>query len=386
MMYAQELPGLLVKYKMDNACEMADETPESPVHGVLNDISPAPDRSNATNSALAFNANTSYVTLGVVDKLKLAGDKSFSFWIKPAITGTDRTGSIFAYGNAIVIGYLERSSVPKLSLKFGNTQYQVVNLKDQWQMITVTFVKDYSSTQSRASVYIDGLLSDENDQDKSAHNFEGAIALMGPATQVVLANGFRGSLDDMRFYDRALTAAEILNAALPVTLESFTAKRLIGKIALSWKTSAEENFSHFNIQRSLYGDQFETIKKIEGGKNNYLSYDTEAPDTELWYRLEMVDNDEKKKRSKVIKVGRDADAALAFSVFPNPADEALYFKDIPLNHTINIISASGHVVKQSSLTKRVAIPDLAPGLYYIAIYDRYGNKKRLSKFIKRKSS
>ncbi|HLA52942.1 MAG TPA: LamG-like jellyroll fold domain-containing protein [Flavitalea sp.] len=382
---AQDLPGLIVKYKMDNSCELVDEIPGSPVYGVLNDISPAPDHGNSPNTALAFNVNTSYITLGVVDKLKLAGDKSISFLIKPAITGAARTGGIFSYGNAILIGYLEQSSIPKLTLKFGNTQYQVVNLENQWQKVTVTFVKDFSSTKSKASVYINGILSSENEQNKSAQNFTNVIALMGPVGQTALTNGFRGTLDDMRFYNRALTGVEILNAALPVNLESFTARRIKGMIELSWKTSDEENFSHFSVQSSIDGVQFETINKVDGGKDNYTAYDAAPPDTDVWYRLEMVDRDEKKKLSKIIKVGRrNMTEVPTISVFPNPAGEALYFKGMTSNHTINIISPSGSLLKQKLTANKIDIPELGPGLYYIVIYDGHGNKILATKFIKRK--
>jgi len=380
----QDLPGLIVKYRMDNSCELVDEIPDSPVYGVLNDISPAPDRGNSANAALAFNVNTSYINLGVVDKLKLAGDKSFSFLIKPTITGATRTGAIFSYGNAIVIGYLEQSSIPKLSLKFGNTQYQVVNLQTQWQKITVTFVKDYSSTKSKASVYINGILLSENEQNKSAQNFTDVIALIGPVSQTALTNGFRGTLDNMRFYDRALSAVEILNAALPVNLESFTARRTKGTIELSWKTSTEESFSHFGLQRSLNGVQFQTIKKIDAGKNIYINYDATPPDTDVWYRLEMVDRDENKILSKIIKVGqRNMTVVPTITVFPNPAGEALYFEGITSNHTVNIISANGLLIKQKRTVNKIDISEIPPGLYYIVIYDEHGNKKLVSKFIKR---
>ncbi len=381
--YGQDLPGLIAKYNMDNSCELADEMLGSPGYGVLNDISPAPDRANSANAALSFNVNTSYITLGVVEKLKLAGDKSFSFLIKPSITGGDRTGAIFSYGNAIVIGYLEQSSTPKLSLKFGNTQYQVVNLENQWQKVTVTFVKDYSSTKSKASVYLNDLLLSENEQNKSAQNFTDVIALIGPVSQTALTNGFRGTLDDMRFYNRALTAVEILNPAAPVDIESFWTRRVNGLIEVSWKTSSEESFSHFSLQRSIDGVQFKSIRDFSARENNYTAYDVALPGADVWYRLQMVDREGGKQLSKIIKVGHNMAVVPTISVFPNPAGEALYFQGITSNNTVNIISASGLLIKQKRTTNKIDISDMAPGLYYIVIYDEYGNKKMVSKFIKR---
>ena len=124
---------------MDSNCELIDVTESSQANGVLVDVILTGNRDNVTQSALEFNLNTSYITFGVVDKLKLTDDKSISFWIKPVLTGSTHTGSIFNFGTGIIIRYQEQSSVPKLNIIFGNTSYLQPNLiANQWQLVTIT--------------------------------------------------------------------------------------------------------------------------------------------------------------------------------------------------------------------------------------------------------
>lgn len=384
---SQELSGLILKYKMENTCEVTDEVAESPANGVMIDVEPATNKNNTPNTAFAFNlsGNSSYITLGTVEKLKLPDDKSISFYVKPVITGSARTGSIFTYGNAIVIGYVEETSIPKLDIKFGGTSYMKVNLKNnEWQTVTVTFIKNYSSTKSKAYVYLDGIQAAESEQNKSTQDFTNTIALIGPVSQTSLTNGFKGTLDDLRIYNRTLSSTEVLNAVLPVKLASFAAVKKKNIVTLSWKTSEEDNFSHFNVQRSYDGIQFENVARIQGGKYNYLVYDNDISQLNVWYRLQMVDRDGKTEFSNIIKAENDTNTAPPIQIFPNPGNEVINFRGLPANRTVNIISATGSVVRNKLTANKINIADLRPGVYYIAIYDDKGNKKMISKFIKTK--
>jgi hypothetical protein len=381
----EELPGLIMRSKMENSCQLIDETTGSPANGAMIDISLGPNRKNIANSAIVFNQNTSYISLGTVSKLKLTGDESISFWIKPTVTGTDRTGSIFSYGTGMVIGYQEQSSVPKLTVSFGNTLYLQTSLTTEWQAVTITFAKDYSVSKSKAALYIDGIFKAESEQNKSTQSFTNALALIGPVNAITPVNGFRGSLDDFSMYNRTLTATEILNAALPVKLESFTAKRINGAVHVNWKTTVEENVSHFDVQRSIDGIIFQTIKKITAGTFNYQFIDVNALiDTDSWYRLQIVNKDGKTEYSSVIKVLRDTAVMQSeITMFPNPAGATINFRGDIENHTIKIVSITGAIARNQSLTHKINIADIKPGLYYVVIYDDMGYKKLVSKFIKR---
>lgn len=385
---AQTIPGTLTRWKMDSNCELIDEIADSPSYGVLNDVTLTSNKDNVANSALSFGANTSYITLGAVDKLKLADDKSISFWINPFITGGNRTGSIFVYGTGINIRYIEQASAARLEIVFGNTQYiQVALTANQWQAITITFTKDFSSTKSKAFVYKNAVFVNDAEQNKSAHDFTNAIAMIGPASQSTLTNGFRGSLDAMMIFNRTLTATEVTNAVLPVKLEFFKGRKISNGVELSWKSEMEENVSHFDIQKSIDGIHFNKISTVEAGKFNYLENDNSPVISPFaWYRLEIIDKDGKKEFSNIIKVSlRDSIDSVAGGVklFPNPGARSINFTGITTDGDITILNFSGAVVKQKKFTvgQDVNISDLMPGLYYVVHFD--GNKRTIFKFYKR---
>jgi hypothetical protein len=384
---AQELPGLVVHWKMNSNCELTDESEESPSNGALIDVSLAQDRNNNANAALSFNLNSSYIALGVVEKLKLAEDKSISFWINPVLSGSNRTGSVFRYGTGIVIRYEEQSAVARLNIIFGNTSYMQVNLTPgQWQLVTITFQKNFNTTKSKTITYINGAQSASSEQNKSAHDFNDSIALIGPVNQSVLTNGFSGRLDDMRIYDRALTAAEVLNIAVPAKLQFFRAKRIKnGATELSWKTILEDNVSYFYLQRSLDGIYFQKIKKVYAGEYNYQSYDlSDIPSLMKWYRLQIVDNDGRTEVSNVVWVSaNDSLQNSTLKLFPNPVTEYINLVGVPDKGSLTIINSSGAIVKQEQYLTRnaVSVSDLTPGLYYVIFFD--GRKRMTSKFIKR---
>lgn len=383
---AQEISGSVVYWKMNSNCELTDESEESPSNGALIDVSLTQDRDNNANAALSFNLNTSYIALGVVEKLKLAEDKSISFWINPVLSGSNRTGSIFSYGTGIVIRYEELSGVTSLNIIFGDTPYMQVNLtQDQWQLVTVTFQKNFNTTKSKAIVYINGVQTASSEQNKSAHDFNNSIALIGPANQSTLTNGFRGKLDDLRIYDRALTATEVLNIALPAKLQFFRAKRIKdGATELSWKTILEDNVSYFYLQRSLDGIYFQKVKKVYAGKYSYKTYDlSDTPSLKKWYRLQIVDNDGRTEVSNVIWIANDSFENSPLKLFPNPGTEYVNLVDVPDKGSLTIINSSGTIVKQEQYSTRhaVSVSDLTRGLYYVIFFD--GRKRMTSKFIKR---
>lgn len=384
---AQELSGLIVRWQMDSNCELADEITESPSNGVLVDVSLTHNRNNVANAALSFHSNTSYIALGVVEKLKLAEDKSISFWINPVLSGSNRSGSIFSYGTGIIIRYEEQGAATRLNIIFGNTSYMQVNLvQNQWQLVTITFQKDANATKSKVYCYINGVQVAESEQNKSAHDFNNSIALIGPENQNTLTNGFRGSLDELRIYNRILTSAEILDAALPVKLEFFRGKMANGFVELSWKTQLEENVSHFDLQKSIDGIKFHKVSSVGAGKYHYLAYDLAGISSPFaWYRLQIADRDGKTQFSNVIRIG-SADAVSpnesAIKLFPNPGSHFINFIGVPGNGNITIINYSGAIVKQKQYSaSAVDISDLIPGLYHIIFFD--GNKRMTSKFIKR---
>jgi hypothetical protein len=130
----------------------------------------------------------------------------------------------------------------------------------------------------------------------------------------------------------------IANEALPVRLVSFTGQPTIAGNELNWKTTAEENFSHYEIERSLNAKIFKPIGKVLGAntKNQEnLSYsfidDNQSGSVPgassgntvssfaAYYRLKMVDLDGSFQYSKIIFINDDSQKSIVGEFYPNPA-------------------------------------------------------------------
>ena len=109
---------------------------------------------------------------------------------------------------------------------------------------------------------------------------------------------------------------------LPLQLLSFSAEAKNNNVLLIWSTNREVNTKLFEIQRSTDGSHFITIDTIFAkGRysitNNYTYIDTKAISGNNYYRLKMIDSDEKFTFSTVKKVSFYGNTT-SINVFPNP--------------------------------------------------------------------
>ncbi|MEM9525214.1 MAG: T9SS type A sorting domain-containing protein, partial [Bacteroidota bacterium] len=124
-----------------------------------------------------------------------------------------------------------------------------------------------------------------------------------------LAITYQGGAGD----DVMLTAI----AVLPLDLLSFTGEARDKTNLLTWKTANEEDFSHFEVERSS-ADRWETIGIIAGGQSGQYSFEDAA--TTAYYRLKMIDLDGTFSYSEVVYLENFSGAnAGAMLVYPNPS-------------------------------------------------------------------
>lgn len=113
----------------------------------------------------------------------------------------------------------------------------------------------------------------------------------------------------------------------PVKLISFEGRSSLFGNEITWKTSSQENFSHFEIERSNDAKAFENISKIEGTPNsaelNKYSF-TDRNSQKIfsnYYRLKMMDLDGKYEYSKVIFIRNTESEITIGEFYPNPSTE-----------------------------------------------------------------
>ncbi len=114
------------------------------------------------------------------------------------------------------------------------------------------------------------------------------------------------------------------NVVLPVTLLSFTGKVEAGYNRLAWQVEQEQNFSHYELERSTDGQNFAFNARVTAtGSRSYEVRDMDVDQSPVYfYRLKQVDTDGRFVYSATVKLGR-ALKATSISANPNPFNSTL---------------------------------------------------------------
>ena len=149
---------------------------------------------------------------------------------------------------------------------------------------------------------------------------------------------------------------------------------------LNWQTATETNTSHFNIQSSTNGKDFETVGSVNAkGAGTYSFNDPltihDSRFTKLYYRLEIVDKDGSKTYSDIRELTMDNGR---LTISPNPAKDIVYIAGKAMQH-ITIMDNAGKIVVNKTLNSvdntSINITNLAKGVYFISVKDISGNKQ-----------
>ncbi|HET7119216.1 MAG TPA: T9SS type A sorting domain-containing protein [Hanamia sp.] len=112
------------------------------------------------------------------------------------------------------------------------------------------------------------------------------------------------------------------NNALPVTLVSFNASCKNNYALIEWKTATEISTSHFDIEKSDNGINWNVIQSVVAANKingNSYSYEDNNPFPTAYYRIKIVDMSGAFYYSPVFS-GGCTDIAMPFVVYPNPTD------------------------------------------------------------------
>jgi len=132
-----------------------------------------------------------------------------------------------------------------------------------------------------------------------------------------------GSMDDPTDnddYDPALIQVE---PNLPIELAFFKGTEEDCEVVLSWGTESEINFSHFDIEKSTDGVNFNMIDRIDGLGGEGIAIDYTYTDAQTsavaYYRLKSVDLDGSFEYSEIVTIQSDCATGISISdIFPNP--------------------------------------------------------------------
>lgn len=138
----------------------------------------------------------------------------------------------------------------------------------------------------------------------------------------------------------------INDAALPVTLLSFTAKNSVEGVQLLWKTANEFDFDRFVLEKNVNSVKaFKEVTTVKSGLSSYDYTDRSGEKGTNYYRLKMIDKDGSSAFSKIISVyleyGDDEHV-----IFPNPTtDRSFYIHNYFKLDSYKVFNSGGKEVK-----------------------------------------
>jgi hypothetical protein len=198
------------------------------------------------------------------------------------------------------------------------------------------------------------------------------------------------------FNNKENTMLNIIDCSvvLKVKLLQFNGSLVNKKTNLKWISSNESNFSHYEIEKSMDGRNFNKIGIVEGTNRSsvttYNYIDIDEVNTSAYYRLKMVDADGLFKFSEIILVSPNK-SVFTLSGYTNP-----FRNYINLDYTLpgdgkvsfRIIDMYGKTVfRQAEIGKKDLnkikldnLGSLSAGIYsIIAFYENESITKRILK-------
>ncbi|MGH2552118.1 MAG: T9SS type A sorting domain-containing protein [Chitinophagaceae bacterium] len=172
-------------------------------------------------------------------------------------------------------------------------------------------------------------------------------------------------------------------STLPVKLTSFTASLNNNKADLKWTTANEINVSHFVVEKSTDGTNFNDAGIVfaygnETSTANYSFTDnlSAVQSGIVYYRLRSVDIDGKSMYSetRIIRISRKTENTISIDAFPNPAinvvnitlptawqNKKIYFEVLNLTGQVTIRT----VTSNPGQNEKINVSNISPGMYII---------------------
>ncbi len=175
----------------------------------------------------------------------------------------------------------------------------------------------------------------------------------------------------------------IPNSVLPVELTSFVAlcNATNDEVSVRWTTATEHNSSHFNVERSVDGFNWNTLTSVDAAGNSTTTQVYEVKDYDvrnyetIYYRLQQFDQDGLSKQYGPVSVSCSDDSN-DWMVFPNPASNEvtiLLKGQYDVSTQINITDINGKEIQTISYDQQqgqlitVDLRSYAPGVYVVRL-------------------
>jgi len=170
--------------------------------------------------------------------------------------------------------------------------------------------------------------------------------------------------------------------ALPMVMGLFTATKNQHTALLQWSTLQESNSDHFVIERSTDGINYTAIGTLPAAGNSTTTNKYQFTDEQIatgisYYRIRLVDKDDKSMYSPVRKISY-IDNDFTISITPNPVTKGMVYINTSINCSrIELRDATGRLIKTQSATgmqNQLPVQHVAKGIYFITAITDNGKK------------
>ena len=179
---------------------------------------------------------------------------------------------------------------------------------------------------------------------------------------------------------------------LPVELLSFEAAVTDGIVELDWQTATETSNSHFTIERSANGTDFEAFMEVSStspaGGQSYTIQDPAPFYGVSWYRLSQTDYNGATTQLRTAAVLNNNTPVKRFQAFPNPFGSSIKITTVGMEGApveISLTDLYGRVISKETINHTadhavytLQAGDLPTGLYQVTISGVLANGTRVS--------
>ncbi len=225
------------------------------------------------------------------------------------------------------------------------------------------------------------------------NTFQGTANDCGPSPVGLSRSGFNG------FSEFGVAAT---TSALPIELIDISAVGVEDHIKVVWNVASESNLSHYELERSEDGIDFELIATLdaEGNTTNTLSYQHEDYDVRrfqhYYYHVRSVDLDGSFEYTPSVVASIDGYGEgfneNAVSIYPNPTTSntaVAIHADQQMSIVMTVMTASGQLVHEQKLLLNsgntivnLASNEWANGVYIVELRDELSGKSITKRLIK----
>ena len=171
-------------------------------------------------------------------------------------------------------------------------------------------------------------------------------------------------------------------AALPVNFTSFYISKSGQNVQLTWSTDKEINNSHFDVERSFNGTDWQKVSVVDGAGtssnvNNYSYNDKNVSGSVVYYRLRQVDIDGGSMYSSIKSI-RMSEAVSAVRIYGSNKNVVIDLNtSIKNDLVVSVVNANGQVISKQTVSNpsyriNINVQNASTGTYIVHVTDNKG--------------